>query len=123
MLLYGRYVASVPVFKGLAPEIIAALSLKCNPTVVTKGQKIIQEGEPGREMYIIISVRATMLIPRQEWVARIFETKRLVYQGEVEVTETIGEERRQLGFLGDGAFFGESPVRTSRISLALRVCL
>eukprot|EP01044_Picomonas_judraskeda_P014603 COSAG03_NODE_2344_length_2865_cov_3.052422_3_plen_87_part_00 len=45
-------------FKGLAPEVIAALSLKCNPLVVTKGQKIIQEGEPGKEMYIIVSVRA-----------------------------------------------------------------
>eukprot|EP01044_Picomonas_judraskeda_P014604 COSAG03_NODE_2344_length_2865_cov_3.052422_4_plen_234_part_00 len=41
----------------------------------------------------------------------------------MEVTETIEEERRRLGFLAEGAFFGESPVRTSRINVALKVCL
>lgn len=34
-------------------------------------------------------------------------------QGEVEVTKMQGNERRRLGFLAEGAFFGESPVTIS----------
>jgi hypothetical protein len=60
VLLYARFIATVPLFKGLAPEVIAALCLQCKPMVCTKGQMIIQEGEPGKEMYMIIAVRKSL---------------------------------------------------------------
>lgn len=85
VLLFGRSIATVPLFKGLSHEIIAALCLKSKPMTCTKNQNIIQEGEPGKEMYMLVS-------------------------GEVEVTEKQGNEPRRLGFLAEGAFFGESPV-------------
>ena len=36
--------------------------------------------------------------------------QRFGVQGEVEVTEMQGNEQRRLGFLAEGAFFGETPV-------------
>ena len=50
VLLYGRYVATVPLFKGLSQEVLSALCLKCQPMSCMKNQNIIQEREPGREM-------------------------------------------------------------------------
>ena len=50
-----------------------------------RGQNIIQEGEPGKEMYMLIT-------------------------GEVEVSERRMQETVRLGFLSEGAFFGEAPV-------------
>ena len=59
-----------------------------------RGQNIIQEGEPGKEMYMLIT-------------------------GEVEVSErrrlkrgakATGDDTVRLGFLSEGAFFGEAPV-------------
>ena len=85
VLLYGRYIATVPLFKGLSHEIIAALCQRCKPMTCVKNQNIIQEGEPGREMYMLLS-------------------------GEVEVSEKINGDPHRLGFLAEGAFFGESPV-------------
>merc|ERR1712195_103975 len=52
---------------------------------VIKNQTVIQEGEPGQEMYMLIS-------------------------GECEVSEQRGKETMRLGFLCEGAFFGETPV-------------
>ena len=71
----------MPLFKGLAKEIIAALCLTARPMVAIKSQEIVTEGQPGREMFILLS-------------------------GEVEVTQ----RGKRLGFLSDGAFFGENPV-------------
>ena len=50
VLLYGRYVATVPLFKGLSHEVLSALCLKCKPMTCLRNQNVIQEGEPGREM-------------------------------------------------------------------------
>lgn len=50
ILLYGRYVATVPLFKGLSHEVLSALCLKCKPMTCLKNQNVIQEGEPGKEM-------------------------------------------------------------------------
>jgi CRP-like cAMP-binding protein len=44
----------VPLFKGLSPEVISALSLRCKPMVITQGNVIIAEGEPGKEMYMLM---------------------------------------------------------------------
>lgn len=50
VLLYGRYVATVPLFKGLSQEVLSALCLKCQPMTCMRNQNVIQEGEPGKEM-------------------------------------------------------------------------
>ena len=49
-LLFGRFVSNVPLFKGLSPEVMSALCLRCKPMAVTQGAVIIAEGEPGQEM-------------------------------------------------------------------------
>ena len=71
----------MPLFKGLAKEIIAGLCLTARPMVAIKSQEIMTEGRPGREMFILLS-------------------------GDVEVTR----DGKRLGFLSDGSFFGENPV-------------
>lgn len=50
VLLYGRCVAAVPIFKGLSHEVLSALCLRCKPMMCVKNQNIIQAGEPGKEM-------------------------------------------------------------------------
>eukprot|EP01052_Picozoa_sp_SAG31_P063969 SAG31_NODE_22861_length_516_cov_1.151079_1_plen_123_part_01 len=91
-LLFSKFLSQCPLFKGLSPVVIAALCMRCKPMLVVQGSVIIAEGEPGKEMYIVMS-------------------------GEVEVSEKrltgnpddpISVER--LGFLAEGAFFGESPL-------------
>ena len=53
-LLYGRFLSTVPLFKGLSIEVIGALCLRCKPLLAMKNQVIIREGEPGKEMYMIM---------------------------------------------------------------------
>lgn len=79
--LYGRFLGTVPLFKGLSSEVVAALCLKVKPMLAMRDQKIINQGESGKEMYMVMS-------------------------GEVEVSEN----QVRLGFLSEGAFFGEAPI-------------
>lgn len=95
-LLYGRFISTVPLFKGLSPEVISAICLRCKNMTVMKNQNVISEGEPGKEMYMLMS-------------------------GEVEVTERRGQENMRLGFLSEGAFFGEAPVLGSRGEIGLEL--
>eukprot|EP01051_Picozoa_sp_SAG22_P014633 SAG22_NODE_1805_length_3533_cov_1.343040_3_plen_498_part_00 len=103
-LLFGRYLAMVPLFKGLSAEVISALCLKCQPMSAMQGSVIIAEGEPGQEMYVLS-------------------------KGEVEVSEKrqTGNpdspvEIIRLGFLSEGAFFGEAPLLgRTETSLELRM--
>mgnify|MGYP006094545417 CR=1 FL=1 len=50
VLLYGRYVSTVPLFKGLSQEVLAAMCLRCQPMNCMKNQNVIQQGEPGKVM-------------------------------------------------------------------------
>ena len=79
--LYRRFLSSVPLFRTLSDEVIAALCKTVTPLVALKGQEIMKEGTVGTEMYMVM-------------------------KGEVEVL--TGGQR--LGFLAEGAFFGEVPV-------------
>ena len=54
-LLYGRVLSTVPPFRGLSSEVIGALCMRCHPLIALKEQPIIRQGEPGHEMYIIMS--------------------------------------------------------------------
>eukprot|EP01050_Picozoa_sp_SAG11_P010790 SAG11_NODE_1102_length_5866_cov_2.173574_3_plen_159_part_00 len=84
--LYKPAVQQMPLFKGLTDEIIAAICFRARPLVAIKGQEIMTEGLPGREMFLLLT-------------------------GEVEVS-TGGlpgrGSKKRLGFLSDGAFFGEA---------------
>ena len=82
--LYGSVIARNPLFRGLANEVVSTLCQKAKALYVMPNQKIINEGEPGKEMYMVIS-------------------------GELEVTQN----QQRLGFLGEGSFFGEAAVLCS----------
>lgn len=79
--LYGKFLASVPMFRDLSQEILGALCGAVQPMVAVKQQVIFEEGSTGNEMYMLMF-------------------------GELEVSQ--GGQR--LGFLSDGAFFGEVPI-------------
>ena len=81
IFMYRKFLSTVPLFRNLSEEVIAALCKSVVPLVALKGQEIIREGSAGTEMYMVMT-------------------------GEVEVM-TGG---RRLGFLAEGAFFGEVPV-------------
>lgn len=86
--LYRDFLATIPLFKGLSEEILYRLCEKVVPMLALKQGVIIQEGQPGTEMYLLMS-------------------------GEVEVSkkETPTSTKSQvLGFLSEGSFFGEIPV-------------
>jgi CRP-like cAMP-binding protein len=79
--LYKRFLSSIPLFRGLSAEVIAGLSFHMRPLTALKNQIIMEEGQSGEEMYLVIS-------------------------GEVEVLSN----KSRLGFLSEGAFFGEISV-------------
>ena len=68
-------------FRGLGKEVIHETCKRINDLCLAREQFVTQEGRVGLEMYFIVS-------------------------GEVEVS-CMGE---RLGFLGEGAFFGETPL-------------
>jgi CRP-like cAMP-binding protein len=84
-LLYGRFLSTVPIFHGLSPQVIGALCMRCKSLLAMKNQHNNREGEPGKEMYMVMG-------------------------GEVEVSEARDGADQRLGFLSEGAFFGEAPV-------------
>ena len=79
--LYGKFLGSVPIFRDLSQEILAALCAKVEPMIAVKQQVVFEEGSTGNEMYMLMV-------------------------GELEVTQS----GQRLGFLSDGAFFGEVPI-------------
>jgi CRP-like cAMP-binding protein/Ca2+-binding EF-hand superfamily protein len=86
--LYHDFLATIPLFKGLSEEILYRLCEKVVPMLALKSSIIIQEGQPGTEMYLLMS-------------------------GEVEVSKKespTSNKSQVLGFLSEGSFFGEIPV-------------
>eukprot|EP01050_Picozoa_sp_SAG11_P033062 SAG11_NODE_11047_length_787_cov_1.039244_1_plen_261_part_11 len=90
-LLYGRVLSTIPLFRGLSAEVTSGLCLCVRPLWAGKGQQIITEGVSGREMYMLMS-------------------------GEVEVSVS----NKRLGFLSEGAFFGEVPVLAAESGSEIR---
>ena len=82
---YKPVMQEMPLFKGLSDEIVVGICLRAKPMVAIKNQEIMSEGFPGREMFLLLA-------------------------GEVEVTKGRGNNRKRLGFLSEGSFFGENPV-------------
>ena len=79
--LYGRFFAAIPLFRGLSSEVIAALCHVATPMLAVREQAIMEEGTSGRELFVLM-------------------------KGEVEMLA----DGQRLGFLGEGAFFGERAV-------------
>jgi hypothetical protein len=50
--LYGGTVANIPLFRGLSEEVIGAICNRARPMYVMPEQEVMQEGQPGQEMYI-----------------------------------------------------------------------
>ena len=76
--IYAKFVCQVPIFRGLPSALINAICCMCQPMIAVCNQVVLQEGSSGTEMYIVLS-------------------------GEME----ISHQGQRLGFLSDGAFFGE----------------
>eukprot|EP01052_Picozoa_sp_SAG31_P012923 SAG31_NODE_765_length_12248_cov_6.802947_14_plen_143_part_00 len=78
--LYSSAISRSPLFRGLSDEVIGALCDKAQQMYALKGDVVMEEGKPGRELYFLIS-------------------------GELEVSQradgTTG--RRRLGFLSEVA--------------------
>jgi signal transduction histidine kinase len=72
----------MPLFAGLSDEDFEQLYQMAEPFFIPAGQRFIQEGEPGRTLYIIL-------------------------EGEVEATTRKGEQDIVLGRRGPGEFIGE----------------
>lgn len=81
MRLYATHLAQIPLFRGLGNSVIHALCAIVEPMLAVRSQVIYTEFSTGKEMYILIS-------------------------GELEITC----RGQRLGFLSDGAFFGETPL-------------
>ena len=79
--LYLRFLETIPLFRGLGREVLFKLCHSVTPMLALKGQTLIEEGQPGSEMYLLMS-------------------------GEVEVSQ----QHCVLGYLSEGSFFGEIPV-------------
>lgn len=88
--MYKRFLASMPLFRALSDEVVSSLCHRVRPLMALKGQEIMREGAVGREMYMVM-------------------------EGEVEVIKDNGPGMAplRLGFLSEGAFFGEVPVLES----------
>ena len=82
--MYKRFLSSMPLFRTLSDEVISSLCHHVRPLIALKGQEVMKEGTVGREMYMVMA-------------------------GEVEVMR----DGERLGFLSEGAFFGEVPVLDS----------
>eukprot|EP01052_Picozoa_sp_SAG31_P003884 SAG31_NODE_154_length_22184_cov_25.917142_6_plen_624_part_00 len=53
--LYGATIRNVPMFRGLSEEVFRGLCSHAKPMYVLPNQIVMKQGEPGREMYMIIS--------------------------------------------------------------------
>eukprot|EP01052_Picozoa_sp_SAG31_P014108 SAG31_NODE_866_length_11370_cov_4.806761_4_plen_376_part_00 len=89
--LYAKYISSVPMFRGVSQEIITALCGALEVAHGVKGQDILKQGSAGKELHMLI-------------------------HGEVEVIQN-GE---RLGFLSEGAFFGEVPLLCNSTGAEIR---
>eukprot|EP01043_Picozoa_sp_COSAG02_P030124 COSAG02_NODE_1909_length_10419_cov_238.761725_7_plen_1462_part_00 len=79
--MYGGHIERIPIFRHLGQEVIAETCRWVRDVTLGREQIVYQEGKYGTEMYFIV-------------------------RGEVEVS--LDGER--LGFLSEGAFFGEGPL-------------
>lgn len=80
-------IEKVPLFRGATEKVLRELALRFEPTVAIPGQEIVRRGDIGNEIYFI-------------------------NQGTVEV---LGQDDAEvIATLGDGSFFGELALLTSR---------
>ena len=105
-IFYRDALAAVPLFSGLAPEILFSLCQQCRPLLILKGQQIVKEGQPVREMYIILDGEVQVSVGGAHIQANIDGMARAAKKDD----ENVKSSRQDLGYLSAGAFFGEAPV-------------
>ncbi len=62
-------VASARTFRGLAPEVVAALCQQARVVTAKKGQALFHEGDPAQAVYLVLTGRAKLLETSAEGVA------------------------------------------------------
>ena len=105
--LYGSVLRSVPMFRGMSDEVIGALCGAVRPLSIIQGQEVITEGQPGREMYILMS--GELEVSKGATSAH----------GSGRPGKDHDHEPKVLGYLSEGAFFGESAVIEVRFEVHL----
>ncbi len=53
--LYSSTVGQIPLFRGLSKEVIGALCGAAKPMYALAGDTVMQEGQPGRELYMLMN--------------------------------------------------------------------
>jgi hypothetical protein len=110
--LYGRFLETIPLFTGLSHEIIAALCREVVPMIAVKDQNIMVEGQPGRELFMLMKgevemtkegmrmVRKTPLFEPNICMKPIFSTK--TGSGQIFVNFLLRKESFFAGVSGRG---------------------
>ena len=78
----GKFIVQMPIFKSLGRECLSYLCKHISTLNLSRGSTVYTAGQFGTEMYFIV-------------------------RGWMEVT---GPGHSRMGFLGEGAFFGETPL-------------
>lgn len=86
LFLSAEMIEKVPLLKGANPDLIRDLVLKLESIICVPGEQVFHAGEPGDAMYFI-------------------------HRGEIEI---LSKDGQRLAALGQGAFFGELALLTSK---------
>lgn len=57
-LALRQCLAAMPLFAGVAPEALAAVAESCQEIVFDEGRIVVEQGEPSREFYMVLTGRA-----------------------------------------------------------------
>jgi CRP-like cAMP-binding protein len=76
---------TVPLFQGLSQRQLGLVMAAAQPRHYQVGERLFEEGEPGKAIFIIRS-------------------------GQIELTRRVGEKQRTLSVLGAGQMFGEMAI-------------
>jgi hypothetical protein len=107
--IYTKVLQGVPIFSCLSHAIISALRQELTLMVATKGQVIFEEGSIGSEMCTHSLHRlacSNAAAANNQRLSACAVWADIVMAGELEVTQ----DNQRLGFLPEGAFFGEVAV-------------
>lgn len=94
MFLLSDIIYTIPFFQGRDPNVLAKILTILKPITVAPGDSIMHKGEPGEEMFIVISGQLEVL-----------------EADGVTTLKTLGKGR----YFGEFQFFGLFPVRTATV--------
>lgn len=100
---YRPALRNVPLFRALGEEVLAELCRVVRPQLCLNGQYVMKAGDIGTDMFVLIS-------------GELKVSEATIDVSERTIHDEIPEKLRFLGYLSDGAFFGEVPLLSSYAS-------